>query len=96
MEFRYDGGAPGSGANVTLHDGDELIGSGRLERTTAYYFSFDETLNIGVDRGTPVSDDYEPLDNAFTGVIDWVKIELVGAPTEFTQQQRQQQLLAHQ
>ena len=28
--------------------------SGRIPVTTAYYFSFDETFNIGVDRGTPV------------------------------------------
>jgi arylsulfatase len=80
MEFDYDGGDAGSGAAITLYDGEERIGSGRLTRTTAYYFSFDETLNIGVDRGTPVTEDYPPRDNAFGGAIDWVRIDLVGRP----------------
>ena len=35
--------------------------------TTAYYFSFDETFNVGVDRGTPVVDDYLPVRNRFEG-----------------------------
>jgi arylsulfatase len=78
MEFDYDGGDAGSGAAITLYDGEERIGSGRLTHTTAYYFSFDETLNIGVDRGTPVTEDYPPRDNAFGGAIDWVRIDLVG------------------
>src|SRR5699024_10946662 len=56
VKFAYDGGEPGSGAAVTLYDGAEQVGAGRIEQTTAYYFSFDETLNVGVDRGTPVTD----------------------------------------
>ncbi|WP_206191297.1 hypothetical protein, partial [Streptomyces niveiscabiei] len=37
---------------------------------------FDETLDIGVDLSTPVSDDYPALDNEFTGTIHTVRIDL--------------------
>jgi arylsulfatase len=47
-----------------------------LTSTTAYYFSFDETFNVGVDRGTPVTDDYPPVRNAFTGTIHGVRVDL--------------------
>jgi arylsulfatase A-like enzyme len=96
MDFEYDGGAPGSGARIALYDGHEAIGSGRLERTTAYYFSFDETLNVGVDRGTPVIDDYPPIDNAFSGAIGWVRIDLHGEATALTEAEQQRRATAHQ
>jgi len=75
MSFHYDGGLPGSGASIRL-DVDGVEVSGRVEATTAFYFSFDETLNVGVDRGTPVTDDYLPLDNAFPGGINAVRVDL--------------------
>jgi arylsulfatase len=76
VAFDYDGGPPGSGAEVSLMlDGAE-IGSARVPATTAYYFSFDETLNVGVDRGTPVIDDYRPVHNRFGGEIHTVRFDL--------------------
>jgi hypothetical protein len=48
---------------------------GRVEQTIPYYFSFDETLDIGVDLGTPVTDDYPALDSAFTGTVHTVRID---------------------
>jgi arylsulfatase len=76
LEFAYDGGPPGSGAEVSLSVDGEAVAAGRLDATTAYYFSFDETFNIGVDRGTPVTDDYPPVHNAFTGTIQQVRVDL--------------------
>ncbi len=76
MTFTYDGGPPGSGALATLALDGAVIGSGRIDATTAYYFSFDETFNIGVDRGTPVVDDYQPVHNRFTGEIRRVRFDL--------------------
>jgi len=35
----------------------------------------DETLDIGSDIGTPVSDQYPPRGNEFTGKVRWVQIE---------------------
>lgn len=74
--FAYDGGSPGSGATVTLVLDGVAVGSGRISETTAYYFSFDETFNVGVDRGTPVVDDYPPVHNRFRGTIRQVRFDL--------------------
>jgi arylsulfatase len=76
LDVAYDGGPPGDGAEVALVvDGTE-VGRGHVPATTAYYFSFDETFNVGVDRGTPVTDDYPPVRNAFTGTIHGVRVDL--------------------
>jgi hypothetical protein len=80
MEFHYDGGGHGMGGNVLLVIDGEKHGEGRVERSIPYYFSFDETLGIGVDLGTPVTDDYPAVDNAFTGTVHTVTIDL-DAPT---------------
>jgi arylsulfatase A-like enzyme len=76
VEFAYDGGGIGKGANVTLYVDGAPIGSGRIERTTALFFSMDETLDIGADVGEPVSPDYGPRDNAFNGKLSWVQIDV--------------------
>ena len=39
-------------------------------------FSGDETLDVGSDTGTPVSDDYSSRDSVFTGRIHRVQIDL--------------------
>ena len=39
-------------------------------------FSADETCDVGSDTASPVSDDYGPDDNAFTGRVEWVQIDL--------------------
>ena len=76
FDFEYDGGPPGSGGGARIRPRRREVGSGRVEETTAYYFSFDETFDVGVDRGTPVIDDYPPVRNRFTGRIRQVRIDL--------------------
>ena len=92
----YDGGPPGSGADVALLVDGATVGSGRVPATTAYYFSFDETFNIGVDRGTPVVDDYLPVRNHYEGLIHRVRFDLgeVGRPPD--DQGRGRQVMVHQ
>ena len=75
MEFAYDGGV-GAGGSVTLVVDGAKVGEGRIEETIPFYFSFDETLDVGVDLGTPVSEDYPAIDNAFTGTVRTVRIDL--------------------
>ncbi len=78
MEFSYDGGGLGRGADVALFvDGDQT-GAGRLEGTVPLLFSADETLDVGADTASPVSDDYGAESNRFTGAIAWVQLD-VGA-----------------
>jgi arylsulfatase len=78
VEFHYDGGGYGKGGTVVLSVDGSKHAEGRVERTIPYYFSFDETLDVGVDLGTPVTDDYPPVDNAFTGSVHAVRIQLDG------------------
>ncbi|MBC7723603.1 MAG: sulfatase-like hydrolase/transferase [Burkholderiaceae bacterium] len=96
MRFDYDGGGLGRGATVTLFVDGAEVGAGRVERTTAYYFSFDETLNVGVDLGTPVSDDYAPTGNAFTGTIEFVRIDVADDAVTGTGEDAVRHVLAHQ
>lgn len=75
MDFHYDGGGVGKGGEVVLRVDDRVEASGRVERTIPYYFSFDETLDVGVDLSTPVTDDYPTIDNEFSGTIRTVCID---------------------
>jgi arylsulfatase len=76
LDFRYDGGPPGSGGEARILLDGVLVGRERIEATTAYYFAFDESFNVGIDRGSPVVDDYPALRNAFTGEIRRVVVDL--------------------
>jgi arylsulfatase len=73
--FAYDGGGLGKGGAVTLYDGDTVVAEGRVERTLPYFFSMDETVDVGADVASPVSSDYGAVGNEFTGRIAWVRID---------------------
>ncbi|GAY16960.1 arylsulfatase [Mycobacterium sp. shizuoka-1] len=76
MEFGYDGGGLAKGGTVTLYHDGRPVGSGRVEMTIPMGFSADEACDVGRDTGSPASPDYGPTDNAFTGRIDWVQIDI--------------------
>ena len=79
MEFAYDGGGIGRGGTITLYvDGDQ-VAEGRVERTHLFIFSMDETTEVGNDAGAPVSEDYGPTGNAFTGKVAWVQLDIAAA-----------------
>jgi arylsulfatase A-like enzyme len=78
MEFAYDGGGLAKGGTVTLYLDGTQVGGGRVEHTEPMLFSADETCDLGLDNGSPVSEDYGPRDNAFSGEVTWVEID-VGA-----------------
>jgi len=79
MEFTYDGGGIGKGAAVALYVDGKKVGEGRVARTHAFFFSMDETLEVGCDMGEPVSDDYAARDNSFSGKVNWVQIDIDAA-----------------
>ena len=76
LDFSYDGGPPGSGGLATILIDGVVAGREWIPATTAYYFAFDETFNVGIDRGSPVVDDYPPVRNGFTGEIRRVVVDL--------------------
>jgi len=76
VDFAYDGGGIGKGGMATLFVNDAKVASGRIERTQPIAFSADETAGVGIDDATPVSSDYKEGDNAFTGQIDKVTVQV--------------------
>jgi arylsulfatase A-like enzyme len=76
MEFAYDGDGIGKGGTATLYVDGAEAGSGRIDRTHAFYFTLCETAGVGRDTGSPVTADYPAGDNAYAGTIDWVRIDL--------------------
>ena len=81
MNFDYDGGGAGKGGMATILVNGENVASGRIERTQMAIFSADETAGVGMDDATPVTKDYKERDNAFTGKILKVTLDVkpVGA-----------------
>jgi arylsulfatase A-like enzyme len=76
FEFQWDGGKPGAGGTGTIAVNGRRLAEGRIDRTQPFVFSADEGADVGLDAGTPVTDDYKDRDNKFTGKINKVTIEL--------------------
>jgi arylsulfatase len=83
FEFAYDGGGLGKGGLGTIYVNDKKVAEGRIERTQPMVFSADETADVGADDAMPVTEDYKRGDNAFSGKIHKVTIEVgeIGAGT---------------
>ncbi|MBK9323813.1 MAG: arylsulfatase [Bdellovibrionaceae bacterium] len=81
MNFDYEGGGIGKGGLATILVNGKKFASGRIERTQPNIFSADEGAGVGLDDATPVTKDYDEHDNAFTGKIFKVVVDVkpVGA-----------------
>ena len=67
-EFAYDGGdKPGMGGTGMISVNGQKVAEGRIENTTPFLFSADETTDVIVDEATLVTEDYAEGDNEFTG-----------------------------
>ncbi|HUL72820.1 MAG TPA: arylsulfatase [Vicinamibacterales bacterium] len=75
VEFKYDGGGIAKGGAVTIRVDDKPVAQGRIERTLPFRMTVDETLDIGEDTGTPVSEDYK-VPFKFTGTLNRVLVRL--------------------
>jgi hypothetical protein len=82
MEFVYDGGGLAKGGTVTLYVDGEAVGNGRLEQTVPMVFSGDETSDVGVKRGSPMTPEMTPGKTAFNGTVKVVVIETAGETTD--------------
>ena len=76
MEFKYDGGGLAKGGNVVLFVDGKKDGEGRVDTTVPMLFSADETCDVGKETGSPVSPDYGPTGNEFSGEVNWVQIDV--------------------
>ena len=82
MEFAYDGGGLAKGGTVTLYVDGNAVGKGRLDHTVPMVFSGDETSDVGIKRGSPMTPDMPPGKTAFNGTVNLVVIETPGENTD--------------
>lgn len=82
FEFAYDGGGLNKGAKGTLFVNGKKVGEGRIDHTMGAVYSLaGETADVGMDAFSPVTEDYDPWNNAFSGTIDKITIALKSEPT---------------
>jgi arylsulfatase len=79
MEFKYDGGGLGKGGTASLFVDGKKVGEGKVAATAPMVFSADDGLDVGEDTGAPVSPDYGPHGNHFTGRIKGVELAIAEA-----------------
>jgi hypothetical protein len=78
IDCNYDGGGLGKGGTATLMVDGRQVAQGRIERTIPFRISADETLDIGEDTGTTVSEVHQ-LPFKFTADLKKVAIQLTDA-----------------
>jgi arylsulfatase A-like enzyme len=74
-ELAYDGGGLGKGGTLSLYVDGNKLGEGRIDKTQPFVFSADETMDVGYDAGSHVTDDL-PMTDAFSGTIQWVDVSI--------------------
>jgi hypothetical protein len=79
MEFAYAGGGLGKGGAASLYIDGKKVGEGKVDATAAMIFSADDGCDVGEDTGAPVSPDYGPRGNEFSGRVKGVQLSIVDA-----------------
>ena len=73
--YKSDADKPFAGATVTLFANEKKMAEGRVEKSIPNRVTLDETMDIGIDTGTPVADGYD-MPFKFTGKLKSVTIDL--------------------
>jgi arylsulfatase len=79
MEFAYAGGGLGKGGTATLFIDGKKDGAVNIPATAAMIFSADDGCDVGIDTGSPISPDYGPHGNEFSGKVNGVQIAIADA-----------------
>ena len=75
-DFTYDGGGLHKGGTGTLYINGKKVGEGRINKTQGACYSLaGDTADVGMDAYGPVTNDYDPWENAFTGTIKTVRVK---------------------
>ena len=78
MEFAYDGGGLGKGGTVTFYIDGKKAGEGKIP-SGMDVFSADDGCDVGRIPAPPVSADYGPRGNEFSGQVRGVQIDIDSA-----------------
>ena len=71
-----DGGGLHKGGTGTLYINGKKVGEGRINKTQGACYSLaGDTADVGMDAYGPVTNDYDPWENAFTGTIKTVRVK---------------------
>ena len=79
FDFAYDGGGLGKGGTGRILINGDKVAEGRIDQTQCCIIALDETADVGMQTGTPASDDYK-IPFAFTGTLDRVVVDLTAGP----------------
>lgn len=95
FDFAYDGGGLGAGGTGTLFVNGNKVAQGRIDKTNPIMFSADEGADVGIDEGTPVTEDYTVAGSRFSGKIDRVTIDVkpIGLNVKDKEEKAAQQFL---
>ena len=84
-EVRYafiaDAPKPGTGGKCELYVDGQKVAEGTIPKTQPFMFSADEGVDVGQDLETAVSNDYAQGNNAFSGRIEHVTIDIAPGAT---------------
>ncbi len=75
-EFIPDSAKPGTGGKSILSVDGKKLAEGKIPKTQPFAFFADEGADVGLDGETNVSNDYQQGNNAFTGKIVKVTVEV--------------------
>jgi arylsulfatase A-like enzyme len=75
-EFIPDAAKPGTGGKSILSVDGKKLAEGKIPKTQPFAFSGDEGTDVALDGETNVSNDYKQGNNAFTGKINKVTVEV--------------------
>jgi arylsulfatase A-like enzyme len=67
----------GAGGIGRLYINGNKVGEEDIPHTVRYTYAFDETFDLGIDTGTPITDEYK-TNARFTGIIEKVVVDLSG------------------
>ena len=86
VDFKYDGSGLGKGGTVTLYVNEKKVCEGRVDKTVYARFG-NETFDVGMDEGSPVSEAYQPP-FTYTGNIKKVEINIQPSNLSANDQQK--------
>jgi arylsulfatase len=85
VDFKYDGGI-GKGGTAALFINDKKVAENRVEKTCPSRFG-PENFDVGMDNGSPVSEDYRPP-FAYAGTIKKVQIHIAPSTLSASDQEK--------
>jgi arylsulfatase len=74
-DFAYDGGGMGKGGTLSLSIDGKKVGEGKMAQTQGITLGLGGTLDVGMDTGSAVDEEYTPP-FAFNGKINLVVVDL--------------------